>query len=310
MNKRAVVFAGQGAQSVGMGKDLAEAYPACRALYERADAVLGFSLSKVCFEGPDTELTKSNNCQPAIFVTSVACYTALQSKLGGAVTFAGMAGLSLGEWTALHLAGVLSFEDTLKVLEARGRFMQQACEEQVGGMVSVMGLGQDKLREICAQSGVQMANINSTDQIVLSGAKAGVEAAEKLAQAAGAKRTIPLKVAGAFHSALMQSAATRLTAVLDSVTFQAPAVPVAANVLGGPHGAPAAIKQDMLRQITQSVNWLGCVEWFRQQGVTEYVECGPGKVLSGLIKRIDPAAVTLNVQDAATADKTAAALLA
>jgi [acyl-carrier-protein] S-malonyltransferase len=307
MKTRAVVFAGQGAQFVGMGKDLAGAFPECQVLFDRASTALGFDLLKLCGEGPIEALTKSDICQPAIFVASVACYTALKSRVPG-LQAAGMAGLSLGEWTALHAAGALSFEDTVKILRARGQFMQDACNEQQGGMVSVMGLPMAELEKVCAQTGVQIANINSTEQIVLSGAKAAVGEAEKLAQAAGAKKTVPLTVAGAFHSRLMASAGGKLESMLAGVTFARPTVPVLSNVTGQPHGEPADIKAAMVRQVTSSVQWVSDIEWLKRAGVTEYVECGPGKVLAGLIKRIDKEAATVSIQDAATLDKAVAAL--
>jgi len=301
--KRALVFAGQGAQAVGMGKDLADAHPVCRELFDRADSVLGFSISRLCFEGPIEELTRSNNCQPAIFVASAACHAALE-KEAGPLSPAGVAGLSLGEWTALYAAGALSFEDTLRVLEARGRFMQEACEEKQGGMVSVIGLGDDKIRQVCATAGVEIANLNSPGQTVLSGEKSAVDAADRLAKEAGAKMTVVLKVAGAFHSSLMASAARKLEAFLAGVQVSAPRVPVLANATGAPHGSAADIRRDMVRQVTGSVRWISCIEWLKNIGVTQYVECGPGKVLSGLIKRIDPAAVAVGVQDAPTLAKT------
>lgn len=296
MADKAIVFAGQGAQAVGMGKDLADAYPECKKLYDRADEVLGCSISKICFEGPEGELTKSNNCQPSIFVTSMACYKAFCLKVGNP-EFMATAGLSLGEWSALHMAGALSFDDALKVLEARGRFMQEACDEQAGGMVSVMGLGLDKLEEICQKSGVYIANLNSDGQTVLSGEKSAIDVAGKMATEAGAKRAIVLNVAGAFHSPLMASAATRLAEVLNSVEIKTPAIPVISNVTGQPHGAPDQIKEAMLKQITGSVRWLDSIKWFMANGCKSYMECGPGKVLSGLIKRIDKESSVNNIQD-------------
>ncbi len=306
MADKACIFAGQGAQFVGMGKDLAAANPEILGLYDRANQVLGFDLKKVCFEGPVEELTRSNYCQPAIFVSSVACYTAFQNRVPGA-TFKVAAGLSLGEWTALYVAGVLDFDSTLRVLEARGRFMQQACEEQAGGMVSVMGATLDQLKEICAKAGIVMANINSDAQVVLSGSKTGVAEAEKLAAAAGLK-CIVLNVAGAFHSPLMASARERLAVVLKDVAFQTPRLPVLANVTGQPHAADGnAIREAMLRQVTESVRWADCVRAIMATGTRTFVEFGPGKVLSGLIKRIDKQNTVLNVQDAATLEAAAAA---
>lgn len=306
MKTRAAVFAGQGAQFVGMGKDLADAYPECRELFDRAAATLGANFLRVCFEGPIEELTKSNNCQPALFVTSVACYRAwLHEAPGAACT--GAAGLSLGEWSALHVAGALTFEDTIRVLEARGRFMQQACEEQDGAMVSVIGLSADALSRICAATGVEMANLNSAEQTVLSGARKGIEEAGRLATEAGAKKTVVLNVAGAFHSALMNSAAKRLADMLADVPIRAPSMPVVSNVTGRPHGNPQEIRDAMVRQVTSSVRWMSSIEWFKSAGVNAYVEFGPGKVLSGLIKRIDKDASTASIQDRSTLEKAVAA---
>lgn len=309
MKKTAVVFAGQGAQAVGMGKDLAAAHAECKDLFDRASSVLGFDLAKLCAEGPIEEITRSDNCQPAIFVTSAACYTALK-KLHPGLQVSGFAGLSLGEWTALYAGGALSFEDAVKVLKVRGKAMQEACVERQGGMVSVMGLAIAELEKVCAAAGVQMANINSPEQIVLSGEKARIAEAEKLAQAAGAKKTVVLPVAGAFHSPLMASAGGKLEQVLQEVTIKAPAVPVVSNVTGKPHGGPDEIRALMVRQVTSSVQWVGSIEWFRQNGVTEYIECGPGKVLSGLIKRIDKDAVAVSIQDVPSLDKAVAGLKA
>ncbi len=309
MKKRVVVFAGQGAQFVGMGKDLASAHPECAELFTRASGVLGYDLLQLCSEGPIEEITKSDKCHPAIFVTSAACYTALK-KLYPELVVSGFAGLSLGEWTALWAAGVLSFEDTVKVLQARGKAMQEACNERPGGMVSVMGLALPALEKVCAEAGVQMANINSSEQIVLSGEKDKIAAAEKLAQAAGAKKTVVLPVAGAFHSPLMAPAAAKLDHILAGMTFQKPAVPVWANVTAKPHGEPVEIKAVMVRQVTSSVQWVATIEGFKQDGVTEYIECGPGKVLAGLIKRIDKDASSVSIQDVPTLDKAVAALKA
>jgi len=303
----AFVFAGQGAQFVGMGKDLSAAHPACRALFDRADEVLGYSLSKICFEGPAEELTKSTHCQPAIYTVSAACHAALRAQAGD-IAAAGMAGLSLGEWSALHIAGAVTFEDGLRVLQARGRFMQEACEAQAGGMVSVIGLSRSQLEGICGATGVHIANLNSEDQTVLSGPKAGIEAAEKKAKEAGARRTVVLNVAGAYHSPLMAPAAARLEALLREVPIRAPRVPVVSNVTGRPHGGPEEIRRAMVRQVTSPVQWVSTIGWFRENGVTAYVELGPGRVLAGLIRRIDTAAAVHSIQDAGTLGAAVAAL--
>lgn len=300
------VFAGQGAQFPGMGKDLAEDAEIA-ALFERAGEALGFDLAKLCFEGPAEELTRSNVCQPAIFTVSVAAYRALRKRCASA-DFKIAGGLSLGEWTALHVAGVLDFASALKVLEARGRFMQEACEAQPSGMVSIMGATDDQIKAICERAGVTVANINSDSQVVLSGAKDNVAAAAEVAGDIGVK-AIVLNVAGAFHSPLMASAREKLADVLDSIEFKVPEFPVLANVSGKPHqNDPAAIKGAMLRQVTESVRWSDCVKYAIGDGAGRFVEFGPGKVLSGLVRRIDKSVATLNVQDVASLEQTATAL--
>ncbi len=306
MNRTAAVFAGQGAQAVGMGRDLAEAFPACRKLFDRADEVLGFPLSRICFEGPETELTRTRICQPAIFVASAACHQALLLQNPG-VAFDVAAGLSLGEWTALYAAGAVSFEQALRILEARGRFMQEACDERPGGMVSVMRLALDQVRAIADPCGLTVANLNSAEQVVLSGPREGVVQAEQAVKAAGG-RAVVLNVAGAYHSPLMASAAEKLAAVLAKETLQKPSMPVLSNVTGRPHGDPDSLRSAMVAQVTHSVLWLDSVNWCSENGIERYVEFGPGKTLTGLIRRIAPAAATFNVADAAQAQATAAAL--
>ncbi len=306
-SSKAVVFAGQGAQTVGMGRDLAEAHPECRELFTRADDALGYGLSKICFEGPVEELTKSNHCQPGIFVASMACFHAVVRAVPGA-TFAATAGLSLGEWTALHMAGSMTFEDTIRALEARGRFMQEACEATQGGMVSILGLAPALCQKVAEDAGVDVANLNSSEQTVLSGPREGIARAEELAKEAGAKKTVVLKVAGAFHSRLMQPAAERLAETLAGITMRAPRITVVSNVTGVPHGDPDQMRRDLVRQVTGSVRWVQSVEWLAAHGIGGYVECGPGKVLSGLIKRIQPEARLTNVQDVGSMEKTVAAL--
>lgn len=296
MSKRAVLFPGQGAQAVGMGKDLAEGLPECRALFDRASAVLGYDLADICFNGPIEKLTLSAHAQPAIFVHSVAAWSAWQQQHPG-WTFAAAAGLSSGEWTALHLAGVIGFEDTLRVLEARGRFMQEACNERPGGMISVIGAEPAVLEQVCTGAGIEKANLNSPEQTVLSGPREGIDKAEVLCKELGIRKAIRLNVAGAFHSTLMRPAAVKLEAALGRVTFQAPAFPVISNVTGQPHGGPEDIRRQMVAQVYSSVHWYQGIEWMKGQGVTEYLECGPGKVLSGLVKRIDKTAKLHSIQD-------------
>ena len=290
-----------------MGRDLAEAYPECKKLYTRANEILGYDLARICWEGPESELVKSNHCQPAIFVTSAACCRALRCERNS-MAIQATAGLSLGEWTALWLAGVVTFEEALRILEARGRFIQEACEERAGAMLSVIGLEAAKLKAVAAAAGVEIANYNSPEQTVLSGARAGIQAAEKLVKEAGARRAIMLNVAGAYHSSLMASAARRLEAFIREVPIRPPCLPVISNVTGQPHGTPDDIRRQMVLQMTSPVQWVACVQTLQQQCVTRYIECGPGRVLSGLVKRIHPEAELNNVQDCPSLTKTIADL--
>ena len=303
--KKCCMFAGQGAQVPGMGRDFAEADSEVMALFDRADAVLGFDLKRICFEGPAEELTKSNICQPAIFVTSYAAYLALQKRKS--VAFDCAAGLSLGEWGALCAAGVLDFDATLKVLEARGRFMQEACEATPSGMIAIVGADAAQLAELCDATGCTVANINSAAQQVLSGATDQIAAAAAKAKELGIKRALPLKTAGAFHSRFMAPAREKLAAVLETIEFAAPKFPVLSNVTGQPHSNdPAAIKAAMLEQVTGTTNWAADVACAKSLGCDTFVEFGPGKVLSGLVKKIDAAAMVANVADLASLDATLA----
>lgn len=280
-----------------MGKDFAERSPACRAFYDQAAQTLGYDLAALSFEGPIESLTKSAHAQPGIFVASVAAHYLLKEKYP-ALGVRAMAGLSSGEWTALHLAGVLSFEQTLKVLEARGRLMQQACEDKPGAMISIIGAEESQLKALCEATSAEMANLNSREQTVLSGTKESIDAAEVKAKELGIRKAIRLNVAGAFHSSLMKSAADEFAVFLKSITFASPSVTVLANVTGAPHSQDGdAIRDAMVRQVYQSVRWYQGIEWMGGQGVTHYIECGPGKVLSGLAKRIDKNASTHSIQD-------------
>ena len=301
------MFAGQGAQVPGMGRDFAEADAEVMSLFDKANAVLGFDLKKICFEGPAEELTRSNICQPAIFVTSYAAFLSLKKRKD--VVFDCAAGLSLGEWGALCAAGVLDFDSTLKVLEARGRFMQEACEAAESAMIAIVGASAEQLAELCAKTGCTVANINSSAQQVLSGSKDAVAAAAATARELGIKRALPLATAGAFHSKFMEPARGKLAAVLDEVAFAAPKFPVLSNVTGRPHsGDPGEIRAMMLRQVTETTNWAADVECAKELGCTTFVEFGPGKVLSGLVKKIDPALNVLNVTDLASLEASAAGL--
>ena len=290
-----------------MGRDFAEADSEVMALFDKANAVLGFDLKKICFEGPAEELTKSNVCQPAIFVTSYAAYLMLQKRKP--TEFACAAGLSLGEWGALCAAGVLDFDATLKVLEARGRFMQEACAATPSGMIAIVGATPDQLQALCEATGCTVANINSAAQQVLSGSKDAIAAAAVKAKELGIKRAIPLATAGAFHSPFMQSAREKLAAVLETISFNPPKFPVLSNVTGEPHSDdPEVIKATMLEQVTGTTNWAKDVETAKSLGATTFVEFGPGKVLSGLVKKIDATLVTANVADMASLESAVAAL--
>ena len=293
MSKKAIIFPGQGAQTVGMGKDWADVCGDIRGQFDRAGEILGFDLAKVCFEGPQEELTASDRAQPAIFLVSVASFKALESK---GYSFDVAAGLSSGEWAALHYAGVLGFDDCIKALEARGRLMQQACEAEAGGMLTLIGLDPAKCGEVAEACGVQVANLNSPAQTVLSGPVAGIEKAQGVAKEAGAKIAKILPVAGAFHSRMMAPAAEAFAEVVDGLDFQTPRIPVLSNVTGEAHEDVASIKSRVVEQITGSVQWVQNTETMKAMGVDTYVESGPGKVLTGLIKRMHPGCTLHNVQ--------------
>jgi [acyl-carrier-protein] S-malonyltransferase len=307
MSKTAIVFAGQGAQKVGMGKDLAAAFPTARALFDRADAALGYDLSRICFEGPEAELTKTEHAQPGIYLVSWVALQLLKERMP-AFAFDAAAGLSLGEFTALAAAGAMSFEDGLRVVRQRGRFMQEACEATAGGMAAIVGLDEAPTREVCAEADVELANLNCPGQLVISGEKGRIERACELAKARGAKRALPLVVAGAYHSRLMSSARPKLEAVLRDVAIQAPRVPVIANVNAQAHADPASIGVRLVEQVTASVRWEESMRALLAQGFRQFVEFGPGNALSGFMKRIDPTAATLNVGDTASLEKCALSL--
>jgi [acyl-carrier-protein] S-malonyltransferase len=286
MSKTALLFAGQGAQFVGMGKDLAAAFPAAQGWFDRANAALGYDLTSICFTGPEAELTKTENAQPGIFLVSWVAFELLKEKVP-LLKFEATAGLSLGEFTALTAAGALSFEDSLRVVRQRGRFMQEACEVTKGGMAAVIGLDEAPTREVCAEAGVVLANLNCPGQLVISGAAEKIATACELAKAKGAKRAIPLPVAGAYHSPLMASAQPKLQAELASAKISAPRVPVISNVTAQPHSTPDEISARMVEQVTSSVRWEESMRYLLAQGYTRFIELGPGTALAGFMKRIN-----------------------
>jgi [acyl-carrier-protein] S-malonyltransferase len=307
MSKTALLFAGQGAQVVGMGRDLAEASPTARSWFDRANAALGYDLASICFGGPEPELTKTEHAQPGIFLVSWAAFELLKERVP-TLSFAATAGLSLGEFTALTAAGVMSFEDGLRVVRHRGRFMQEACEATQGSMAAVIGLDESATREVCAQAGVVLANLNCPGQLVISGATANIAQACDLAKAKGARRALPLPVAGAYHSPLMASAQPKLQVELERITLTPPAVSVIANVTARPHEDPEAIRARLVEQVTSSVRWEASMRYLVGQGFTRFIELGPGTALSGFMKRIDKTPQVLNVADTASLETTVKAL--
>jgi [acyl-carrier-protein] S-malonyltransferase len=307
MSKTALMFAGQGAQTVGMGKDLAEQFPTAKQWFERANAALGYDLASICFAGPETELTKTENAQPGIFLVSWVAFELLKERVPG-LKFEATAGLSLGEFTALAAAGVMTFDEAIRVVRQRGRFMQEACEATQGGMAAIIGLDEATTREVCAQSGVELANLNCPGQVVISGSADKMNAACELAKTKGAKRALPLNVAGAYHSALMASAQPKLRDALAQVTLANPKVLVVSNVTAQPHGAPAEISQRLVEQVTSPVRWEDSMRHLLANGFTRFIELGPGTALSGFMKRIDKNAQVLSVADVASLDATAKAL--
>ena len=303
MSKTALMFAGQGAQTVGMGQDLAENFPSARAWFDRANAALGYDLASICFTGPDAELTKTENAQPGIFLVSWVAFELLKERVPS-LKFEATAGLSLGEFTALTAAGVMTFDDAIRVVRQRGRFMQEACEATRGGMAAIIGLDEAATREVCAQAGVELANLNCPGQIVISGHADKMNAACELAKARGAKRALPLNVAGAYHSALMAGAQPKLGDALGKISLAAPNVPVISNVTAQPHTTPAEISQRLVEQVTSSVRWEESMRALLAQGFTRFIELGPGAALSGFMKRIDKGVQVLNVTDAASLEAT------
>ena len=281
-----------------MGRDLYDEFPAARDIFDRANSLLGFNLAKACFEGPQEELTRTEICQPAILTTSIAALEAARPLLQDRWVPKAVAGLSLGEYSALVAAGALSFEDGLKLVWARGQFMEEAARQQPGTMASVIGLSADALREICRETGAELANLNSPDQLVISGRKEAVMQAAALAKAKGAKRAIELSVGGAFHSALMQPASQKLATVMTSTPVHPPQVLVVSNVTAAPHGAPAAIRALLAQQVTSPVRWEESMRYLLGLGIRTFIEIGPGTVLKGLMRRIEPEAEVLNLQTA------------
>jgi [acyl-carrier-protein] S-malonyltransferase len=310
VGKIAFVFPGQGSQAVGMAQDVAGRFPEIKALFDKADARLGYQLSNIIFNGPAETLTLTENAQPAILTASVAMLSLLE-KEGLVPDY--VAGHSLGEYSALVAAGALDFEDAVYAVRMRGLYMEEAVPAGTGAMAAVLGLDAARLAEVCdevSRSGdlVQLANLNSPGQIAISGTKAGVEKASAAAKEAGAKRVIPLNVSGPFHSELMKPASEKLKAVLEDIAIADARVPVVANVTADLVTDRGMIKELLLRQIYSPVRWIESVEKLVALGVDTFVEVGPGKVLAGLIKKIERSARVLNVNDYESFEKTVADL--
>jgi [acyl-carrier-protein] S-malonyltransferase len=306
--KIALLFAGQGAQTVGMGHDLADQFPTAAELFQKADDVLGRKLSRIAWKGPIDVLTKTSNCQPALFVHGLACLSILR-ELGGNFAIGGAAGLSLGEMTAHAAAGTFDFATGLKLVEKRGHLMDEACAATSGAMAAMIGADENAVRALAADADVDIANINAPGQIVISGEKAKVEIAIGLAKEHGIRRATMLNVAGAYHSRLMESAYEKLGVALEHVPVQPPRFPVISNVTGEEVKTPIEIRRTLQDQVTGTVRWVDCMERLVALGCDLFVELGPGGVLAGLLRRTRKDMDVISVSDAESVRKCAALLL-
>lgn len=309
MSKIAFLFPGQGAQYVGMAKDLYSNYPEARETFDRAEALLGYDYKPVCFEGPEDELKKTYTTQPAIFLTARCCSRVVTHHCG--IRAVAAAGHSLGEYNALTFAGALHFDEAVRVVRNRGIYMHEASLLRPGTMAAIIGFDQSRMDEICRACGeVQTAALNSPGQVVISGAVEAVQQAIAAATAAGAGKAIPLKVSGAWHSMLMKPAEDRLAVELNKANISKPLVPVVANTTARYETEPAAIRAALVGQLTKPVRWVESMQVLLADGIDTFIEVGPGTVLSGLLKRINRQARIFNVQDVASMEKTMAALTA
>ncbi len=308
MKKTALIFSGQGAQTVGMGQDLAAEYPSAAALFERADAILGYSLSRIAFEGPTEDLTRTSVCQPALYVHGLACLEVLKGKIP-TLDFQATAGLSLGEFTAHAAAGTFDFETGLRLVDKRARAMQEACEASQGGMAAIIGGEEDRLRELAAVADVDVANINAPGQIVLSGEASKIVVAVALAKEYSARKAVELSVAGAFHSRLMEPAYQTLSAALAETPMNPPRVPVVCNVDAISVGDASTIRRTLADQVTGSVCWSQSIEYLIDHlHIEQFIELGPGGVLAGLVGRIRKGTPVISISNSATLNEAVAAL--
>jgi len=298
--KVAYVFPGQGSQSTGMGLDLYKSYPSAKEVFDGADASLGFSLSNLCFEGPEEELTKTHNVQPAILVVSIACLKALEeATIANFPSPTFVAGHSLGEYTALVAAGALGLIDAVLLVRERGRLMYEAGLKNPGSMLAVIGLDEETVKDISFHSGTEISNINCPGQIVVSGATQALAEADKLARTKGARALIPLRVSGAFHSALIEPVLAEFSKIVSNVRFQPPVIPVISNVTARPLTDVDSIKEELVKQLRNCIQWQRSVEYMMHSGVTTFYEIGPGRVLSGLLRRINSELQTFNISGVA-----------
>jgi len=299
----AYLFPGQGAQAVGMGKAFYDRYEACRSIYKRASTHFGFDVTALCFEGPQEELTKTEKCQAALFVTSVAAFAAFHEMVPASAKPVGAAGLSLGELTALATADALRFTDALYLVQARGDAMAECAAHHGGAMLAIIGLANDAVQAICQESGASAANYNAPDQVVVSGTVEAIEQAEGLAKAKGAKRAVKLDVAGAFHSSLMQPAAHAFRQALAKVEIQPPAFPVVSNVTGIAVQHPDEIRELLVKQIVSPVLWEPSMRHLIQAGATCFIEFPPARVLTGLLRKIDGAVKGMAIDEPRDLDR-------
>lgn len=299
MSDFVLLFSGQGAQKVGMGKDFAEASASAAALARAADTALGFPLSEIMFEGPEDELTRTSRCQPALYVHGMMALSLLKERLPGLNPVAA-AGLSLGEFTAHAAAGTFSFEDGLRIVCQRGAFMEEACNATEGSMAALIGGEEDQVEALAKAVDVDIANLNAPGQIVLSGTVSGIDAAVERAREFGIRRAIKLKVAGAYHSRLMQSAQDKLAVELASMNLATPAIPVVCNYSATPTTTADEIRGALERQVTGSVRWTQSIRQLVAMGHTRFLELGPGKVIAGLVAKIDSTATVHSIEDLAS----------